>query len=109
MISMKNTVFFMVLINVLIHCAFAMPVPKVIASIEGEHITLVVKAMPEFEKRGLNIRHYVLKIVEFEDSYVVLFKDPSLPEGHYGNRDLKQFEVEIEKKSLKVKRANFVK
>lgn len=81
-----------------------------IDSIAGGSLRIIEAALPKFEERGLKLDKYAVSVFEQEDSFVVVFDDPQRPQGRRGSQaDLIAFEVEVEKKGLRVIRANYVR
>lgn len=95
----------------------AFPVSVVAQQIQKEtisamHFRAIQAAVPELERRKLNLDDYRITVFEFPkspSSVVVLFHDPNIPLGrHYGSPGPRaDFTVEIDKNSFALIKAYF--
>jgi hypothetical protein len=75
------------------------------ASVKWLHI-----AEPEFQYRKLDLDKYIIVIVEKNKSVIVYLKSFDSAEEAFGSTgSYIGYEVEIDKKDLKIKRANYVR
>jgi hypothetical protein len=84
--------------------------PRVIAEFTGASLKWIHVAQPEFQRRKLNLDNYTVRVVERDDSVVVSLSAPDAVKGTRGSSGrYPAFEVEIDKKDLKVVRSNYVR
>ena len=85
---------------------------KEIGATSGIAARIIHAAMPSFLQTGLDVAAYRVEILETDRSYAVLFQDADFerPPGHRGGSPHRlEYEVELEKTSLKVLDAHFVR
>ena len=83
---------------------------KKIHSIPGNTLKIIQAAMPEFQKRGLELDKCLITVVEDGPFFVVIFDDPNRPPYLVGRApNFPTFEVELSKSSLKVTRAYYAR
>jgi hypothetical protein len=85
---------------------------KEIGVLSSTTVRIVQAATPVFLQTGLDIAPYRAEIFETDRSYVVLFQDANFdrPPGHRGSSPHRpEYEVELEKSSLKLLGSHFVR
>jgi hypothetical protein len=83
---------------------------RVIAEFSGASLKWIHVAEPEFQRRKLNLDNYTVRVVEHDDSIVVSLSALNAAKGTRGSSgSYPAFEVEIDKKDLKVVRSNYVR
>jgi hypothetical protein len=85
---------------------------KEIGATSGTVARIIHAAMPSFVGTGLDIAEYRVEVWEMGSSYVVAFSDASFerPFGHWGGSPNRpEFEVTLERSTLRIIRANFVR
>jgi hypothetical protein len=84
--------------------------PRVIAEFTGASLKWIHVAEAEFQRRMLNLDNYTVRVVERDDSVVVSLSALDAVKGTRGSSgSYPAFEVEIDKKDLKVVRSNYVR
>lgn len=84
--------------------------PKTLAEFTGASLKWVHAAEPEFQKRGLNLDKYTIRVVDQDDSVIVMLQASDSSEGARGSSgSAPGYEVEISKKDRKVMRSNYVR
>jgi hypothetical protein len=84
--------------------------PRVMAEFPGASLKWVHVAEPEFQKRGLNLNHYTVSVVEHKDTVeVILTSFDASKQARGSSGTYPAFEVEIAKADDKVIRSNYVR
>jgi hypothetical protein len=71
---------------------------KTVGEISGQNLRAIQAALPELERRKLDLSNYKITIVETASSIVILFADANEPPGQRGSAT--GLQVELDKKDL---------
>lgn len=79
--------------------------------ISGNDLKLIILAITEFEKKGLQLSKYQIKLFQDnETTTTVIFEAPKRPIEQLGSSpNLKELEVEINTKTMTVTKVSFVR
>ena len=84
--------------------------PKPIVEFSGACLKWIYTAEPEFQKRHLDLDRYVVVVAEQDESVVVALKANDADKGARGSTgSFPGYEVEINKKDMRVVRSNYVR
>jgi hypothetical protein len=84
--------------------------PKPLAEFPGISLKWVHAAEPEFQRKKFDLDHYIISVVEENDSVTVALTASDSVEGARGSSGSHPgFVVEISKKDLKVIRSNYIR
>jgi hypothetical protein len=84
--------------------------PKVMAVFDGASLKWVHAAEPEFERKKLDLENYTVSIVEQNDSVIVTLSASDSQKGARGSTGKSPgYEVEINKKDMRVIRSNYIR
>jgi hypothetical protein len=90
--------------------AASQPYYKELITISGTVQQVIEAAMPRFKQQRLPLDQYEITVLETSKSFVVIFDVPSDGKQSRGSPGpLPAYEVELDKKSLKVRCANISK
>ena len=84
--------------------------PRVVAEFPGSCLKWIRAAEPEFQRKQLDLDKYNISVVEQGNSVVVILSSPGSPKGARGSIGAHPgYEVEVNKRDLKVLRSNYVR
>jgi hypothetical protein len=80
------------------------------AEFAGSFVKWILAAEPEFKRRGIDLDHYIVSMLDEKDSVTISLRSFDSTETSRGSSgSFPGFEVEISKKNSKVMRSNYVR
>ena len=76
--------------------------------ISGRHFRAIEAAMPELARNQLKVEDYWIKVVDWNESILVVFGARNRPRGTRGSLETEnRFSVELDRRDLRVKGSQF--